>query len=93
MDILRYLAACLLRSFYLKKNLLIPVPRDNRWLIDYLQLLNEYDELVSPRMNRDILIKNVAKTFFSRSRRKQIIFLNRIICNYQKEFFRKLKSI
>ncbi|CAB4495320.1 unnamed protein product [Rhizophagus irregularis] len=92
MDILRYLAACLLRSFYLKKNLLIPVPRDNRWLIDYLQLLNEYDELVSPRMNRDILIKNVAKTFFSRSRRKQIIFLNRIICNYQKEFSSEIEE-
>ncbi|UZO21175.1 uncharacterized protein OCT59_013575 [Rhizophagus irregularis] len=79
-------------KFLFKKNLLIPVPRDNRWLIDYLQLLNEYDELVSPRMNRDILIKNVAKTFFSRSRRKQIIFLNRIIRNYHQEFSSEIEK-
>uniref|UniRef100_U9SZG2 Uncharacterized protein n=1 Tax=Rhizophagus irregularis (strain DAOM 181602 / DAOM 197198 / MUCL 43194) TaxID=747089 RepID=U9SZG2_RHIID len=71
----------LLISFYLKKNLLIPVPRDNRWFFDYLQLLNEYEELVSPRMNR-----------FSRTRQNRIIFLNRIIRYYQKEFSSEIEE-
>ncbi|CAG8710312.1 2518_t:CDS:2 [Rhizophagus irregularis] len=79
--LLAYLAAHLLISFYLKKNLLIPVPRDNRWFFDYLQLLNEYEELVSPRMNR-----------FSRTRQNRIIFLNRIIRYYQKEFSSEIEE-